>query len=341
MNSFRRPGLQDGLAMSWLGWLLAQACALSQLGSVWFVRPDAAALWTVLVCAGTLSLLSTLLAVTVPWERGARELLMAYPVLFVLECYALTLADNELGTAYLSLPLVAFLFCGLTQRRALSVTIVPLAALNWITVQRAHLTGGQLHVRLVLSVVVDVLLAEVQAAVMSEHRKVHVKLRSSAMSDSLTGLGNRRALDAATDNNADVSVILLDLDHFKRVNDSRGHLEGDRVLQDFGHVVTAVLRLGDSGFRYGGEEFLVLAPNADLDGADQILARIRMAWAALHHDITFSAGVALLKAGDPLFEVIGRADEALYRAKAAGRDCTRVAVRPPHLEHLAVEQLVA
>ena len=144
------------------------------------------------------------------------------------------------------------------------------------------------------------------------------RLAESASTDLLTGLPNRRMLDRALGRlSADDTVIMLDLDHFKQVNDNFGHAAGDGVLRVFGSVLRGTVRGRNTVGRFGGEEFLVvLAAGGD---ADVFLRRLRAEWLAQRPlPITFSAGIAM-SAGDP-DETVSLADQALYRAKEAGRD---------------------
>jgi diguanylate cyclase (GGDEF)-like protein len=144
------------------------------------------------------------------------------------------------------------------------------------------------------------------------------RLAESASTDLLTGLPNRRMLDRALGRlSADDTVIMLDLDHFKQVNDSLGHAGGDEVLRAFGRVLRGTVRGRDIVGRFGGEEFLiVLSPPGD---ADAFLQRLRVEWVAERpFPITFSAGI-VASTGDP-DETVSLADQALYQAKEAGRD---------------------
>jgi diguanylate cyclase (GGDEF)-like protein len=144
------------------------------------------------------------------------------------------------------------------------------------------------------------------------------RLAESASTDLLTGLPNRRMLDRALGRlAADDLVIMLDLDHFKQVNDTFGHAVGDEVLRVFGRVLRATVRGSDVVGRFGGEEFLiVLAPPGD---ADVFLRRLRTEWLAERPlPVTFSAGI-VMSAGNP-DETVNLADRALYQAKEAGRD---------------------
>jgi diguanylate cyclase (GGDEF)-like protein len=144
------------------------------------------------------------------------------------------------------------------------------------------------------------------------------QLAESASTDLLTGLPNRRMLERALGRlSADDTVIMLDLDHFKQVNDTFGHAAGDAVLRVFGRVLGGTVRGRDTVGRFGGEEFLVILPAKA--GADAFLARLRAEWLTKRpFPITFSAGIAA-STGDP-DETVSLADQALYQAKKAGRD---------------------
>ncbi len=157
-------------------------------------------------------------------------------------------------------------------------------------------------------------------------------LEEIASHDRLTGAWNRRQFEAASEAEANLarrrrsplSLILLDLDHFKRINDTDGHPAGNTVLAGAAAAFRAALRTSDSLYRWGGEEFVVLSPATPLDGAVRLAERIRRALEAASfpsaEPMTLSAGVAEYLADEPREEWISRADQALYRAKEAGRN---------------------
>jgi len=155
------------------------------------------------------------------------------------------------------------------------------------------------------------------------------------VSDPLTGLGNRRYFDRAIDpffgaldeNNETFSIMVFDIDHFKRVNDILGHDMGDQILKEIATRLVTNMRAVDVVSRYGGEEFMVAMPNTGegeaLIAADRVRALIAgtpifVDGQALH--ITTSAGVAEVEKGEELRDVFKRADNALYKAKQAGRN---------------------
>jgi diguanylate cyclase (GGDEF)-like protein len=162
------------------------------------------------------------------------------------------------------------------------------------------------------------------------------ELHLKASTDSLTGLLNRensfyllqQAIYRAVEAGRPLSVAMADLDHFKRINDNYGHMVGDSVLQETAARILASVRDPDIVGRYGGEEFLVILSDADIATARRIAERIRKRIAdtpinvqGTRIEITISLGLASLQEGDDLNTLLKRADEALYAAKAAGRNC--------------------
>ncbi len=163
-----------------------------------------------------------------------------------------------------------------------------------------------------------------------------------AKQDSLTGLWNHSAiinllqneLDRAWRQKTTLGVIMGDLDHFKHINDSHGHLAGDNVLRDAASELKAILRSYDSLGRYGGEEFLIILPDCDGDNLLKLAERLRAsiaekerAYAECNFRCTMSFGLVMVKGTRPhsAEEVIRRADQALYEAKHNGRNCIRLA----------------
>lgn len=158
----------------------------------------------------------------------------------------------------------------------------------------------------------------------------------AALSDPLTGLGNRRALDgqfavrtgARSGADRPLSAVMLDLDGFKRINDTGGHPAGDAVLRAVGEVLRRGCRGADFVARYGGDEFLVLV-DGDREAAARVAGRLRGSLAAVRTPggagLTASFGVAEATPGEAPEGLVARADAALYRAKALGGDRVEVA----------------
>lgn len=170
-------------------------------------------------------------------------------------------------------------------------------------------------------------------------RKLHSlnkQLEKLSVTDRLTELYNRVKLDEVLEaemarvnrSGQAFSVILIDVDHFKWVNDQHGHQTGDSVLKSFADVLRSETRVTDFVGRWGGEEFLIICPNTDLPGAQRLAENLR--GAVESHDFpvvkakTASFGVACHREGEPVQELISRADAALYAAKQGGRNRVEV-----------------
>ncbi|MEQ1581194.1 MAG: GGDEF domain-containing protein [Steroidobacteraceae bacterium] len=168
-------------------------------------------------------------------------------------------------------------------------------------------------------------------------------LEVEAVKDPLTGLLNRRGFDRALAQLLEEqpaaltssAVLMLDLDHFKRINDNYGHLFGDQVLSATAKVLNSVIKGRDIAARFGGEEFVVLLPDTPEKGAVALAEQFRQAFSRARirragsekvvEQLSVSIGVAIPLADEALEATIERADKALYRAKNEGRNCVRVA----------------
>lgn len=165
----------------------------------------------------------------------------------------------------------------------------------------------------------------------------HFKIKQFAMKDFLTSLGNRASYNETMVRLANQSqrrhqpfgLLVLDMDNFKQVNDKHGHQEGDKVLIACADTILDCLRESDFAFRFGGDEFCCLLPEADISTNNLIAERIRAA-IELHpllqkHQISCSIGSATYQQDDSQIGIFSRADEALYTAKQAGKNCVRAA----------------
>jgi len=158
------------------------------------------------------------------------------------------------------------------------------------------------------------------------------KVESLSLTDSLTGLANRRHLDTMFDkeiararrHRTDLSIVMIDIDHFKRVNDRYGHVIGDEVIKGFANLLLANVRQDDTAGRWGGEEFLLILPTTDLVGAERIANLLRTAIALYEFPTddpqSCSFGAAQWNHSESLDCLLGRADKALYQAKENGRN---------------------
>lgn len=177
-----------------------------------------------------------------------------------------------------------------------------------------------------------------QAFVMVENAYLYEKIRLKSVTDELTGLYNRRYFFERLKeeyertkrySELEFSVIMLDIDHFKKINDTYGHMAGDAVLKQLARIMKNSIRSADIAARFGGEEFIFILPQTSLKGGVQFAERLRKTvekykFQALGHEIpvTISLGVSSYHNKLPytLDEIIKNADEALYRAKASGRN---------------------
>lgn len=169
-----------------------------------------------------------------------------------------------------------------------------------------------------------------------EMGKYHKRLLRMATTDPLTGLCNRIRLDEKLlecheyykRTHRTFSVMIMDLDHFKRINDTYGHLIGDKTLVNLSQLVQENIRNIDIAGRWGGEEFMIICPETNLDGAKQLAEKIKSIIEECDfphiHTLTCSFGVSEGREGDRIESIVGRADKALYRAKEEGRNrvCT-------------------
>ena len=168
--------------------------------------------------------------------------------------------------------------------------------------------------------------------------RLHGEVEERSRRDALTGLANRRQFDEdlasdvarAARYHRPLSLVMIDLDHFKRINDTYGHARGDEVLQDVAGMIQREVRDADTAYRYGGEELCILMPETDAVSAAAIVERLRarvaksFAWAT-ESPVSMSAGVAELgDIGDGAW-LVGAADRALYAAKQGGRDRVELA----------------
>jgi len=165
-----------------------------------------------------------------------------------------------------------------------------------------------------------------EAGRMLERLRVTAVLARDAQTDPLTELANRRTFARALAMlRPGDAVVLVDLDHFKSVNDRYGHEVGDRTLRSLARCLRGAARQVDTVARYGGEEFAIILPGAGAEGARAALRRVRRAWARSRPVTSFSSGIAVHEPGAAADDTVRRADEALYRAKEAGRNRDEIA----------------
>jgi diguanylate cyclase len=322
-----------------LGRCLMLFCAVVVATTGWYVddrHPDRFGLW-VPVTVGAM-LLVALGTGRVPWNRLPSRATLAYPVAGLSLLALIGYLAPAAGPAYVAMFTLWFMFVGVTQKAGTAWLVTPFAAAVWAVINWP--LDEQKVVRLGLALVVWLVLGDVLAVRAKQVAARTEDLSHQADTDPLTGLANRRTLqrELAAMKPGDV-VVVLDVDHFKQINDTRGHVGGDLVLVDLAATLTSVVRGGDLVARFGGEEFVLLLrrPNRTSasspaavatvpHGAGPVMARLRASWGLLHPDITWSAGVCAHVAGQLPAQTLSFADEALFRAKRTGRD--RVITHP-------------
>jgi diguanylate cyclase (GGDEF)-like protein len=263
-----------------------------------------------------------------PWHRLPERTLLVIPATAWACLSVLGVTSDGRASVYSGFNALLFLFVGLTQRPWTSAFLLPPAVLTNVAMYGGW--SAELAVRLPISITVWVATAEVVAHYRARTGLTVAGLELRAHVDPLTGCDNRYDLPARlSDLKPGDAVCLLDLDHFKRVNDALGHAAGDELLADAAAVLRESVRKQDSVIRYGGEEFLVLLPGGGSSGAAALDRRLRERWATRERPTTFSVGMAVVRTADPGRSLVAagggaaavaEADAALYRAKAAGRN---------------------
>jgi diguanylate cyclase (GGDEF)-like protein len=281
----------------------------------------------------------------------APDRLAVWQAAFSLSCGMMAYAiSGPLRAAMLSMTVVVVVFCmfAARPRQTLLLTVGALAGMGatmyWMQAtdplryppMTEAITFGYLAGALLSTAVLSGEMSKLRARL--KHKRMELSealdtIRVLATVDELTSLVNRRrmheVLEAEERRQPDARgtcIALLDIDFFKQVNDQFGHAAGDAVLRNFSQTARATLRANDVLARWGGEEFLLLLPDAAPDDARQVLERMAERVHAMPapglngRRISFSAGLATRRAGEPFADAINRADKALYQAKEAGRN---------------------
>jgi diguanylate cyclase (GGDEF)-like protein len=320
-----------------------------------FVEPRASA-WLLTYC-----LVGSLLFYILVRSRWSEQLWPTDPsltlwqtlhgVLGTVWAYAITGPARGAILAILVLILAYGMF-SLTVGQARLLAAISLGGLTWVMVWKSRVDPLRypsevetVHLAFSLIVLLGISVLSVRMGALRlrlHQQKAELEasldqIRQLATLDELTGLVNRRYMGellAAEQlrqqrSGLALSVVLIDLDHFKRINDSYGHQAGDKALRAFAASVLPCLRASDVLARWGGEEFLLLLPATGQAEALHCVTRMREGLAGVSFDaiapglkLGFSAGLAACQPGDTMDAVVELADQALYRAKQAGRNCT-------------------
>lgn len=289
-------------------------------------------------------------------DAAFTEWQIAFGVVAVLWGYVMC-GDLRSATLFPLMVTLTFGAFSLSWRRMAALTLLTLVALGvtmaWLRHSRpsrfdAHVDAANFLIAAVMLPATSVLASKLGAlrsrlcAQRNELTEALATIQELAIRDELTGLVNRRHAQQLLEDEArrsersaePFSIALIDLDHFKRINDVHGHAGGDAVLKAFADEARHTVRACDVIARWGGEEFLLIMPATDARSALLAVERVRRRVEQLHvldgaigSGITLSAGVAEHLAGERVADVLARADEALYRAKGTGRNRVIVAGR--------------
>jgi diguanylate cyclase len=259
------------------------------------------------------------------WTRQVRFASMVMTMFFMT---GLVVIINLLGASliYWAYPTMVAAFFLVKPREAAAINLLVMVLV--VPVLVPELPTMQFIIVLV-TLLLNNVFAYVFATRMNEHRE---HLSYLAERDPLTGIGNRRALNARLEDVitrqhtklVTASLVVLDMDHFKDVNDTYGHTVGDKILVRLSELVTSQIRVTDDLYRYGGEEFVVVAMGAPREAAQKLAEQLRVAVESSdllpERPVTISLGVAELKQEESYEDWLNRADAAMYEAKRAGRN---------------------
>jgi diguanylate cyclase (GGDEF)-like protein len=259
------------------------------------------------------------LSLVLPWRRLPVVATLLFPVTTWLGLATLGLVVDGRATAYAGIFVLCFAYLGLMHAPGTAWRVLPLALVCYVGM--ADSWSLPIIVRMTIVAVVWILLAELLSRMAAHNKVITADLQHSLATDPLTGVGSRRALDERMSRlSRGDTLVLVDLDHFKAINDEHGHAAGDAVLRSFGETLRTRVRPHDFVARYGGEEFVLVLARTTPEQALEVLTRVRTEWAGRRTGITFSSGVAVNPGDGSGTRLLSAADAALYRAKAAGRD---------------------
>ena len=266
----------------------------------------------------------------------------------VLVVFVITFGGPEAAAPYaMYLAWVMIAAAGYLSRSATAVHGALAVGGYWLALELVGPSPVPIGLQLAMAAGTAAVAAFVMAGLAGQLRTVVSTLEDAARTDPLTGLENRRALREefgrelarAERTRRPLALVVLDLDHFKRYNDAYGHPAGDEALQRVATILDEVTRSIEVTARIGGEEFAIVAPDADEAGGRVIAERLRIAvaseFASTDPQLTVSCGIAIHRPGIDTIgheELFAAADRALYRAKAAGRNRVEVAEERPPLE---------
>lgn len=264
-----------------------------------------------------------------PWGRWRPRTVVVLPLL----AFAIMSIDIAIGLVPVSIQgvwlVLVFVWIGQWQPPRTAIALGPFAAFACaLPFAFGTPISSQAVAAIAIAVPVAVLVGETIARKETATRRAQVGqaealavLAAANLTDDLTGVGNRRFANVVLDELGDGDALaILDLDHFKRINDRFGHQGGDQVLRDLGQYLRNAVRGHDRVARFGGEEFIIIVLPDPSTSAPATIARVLAGWQATRPLTTLSAGLAMHHSGQPPGATFANADAALYDAKQAGRD---------------------
>jgi diguanylate cyclase (GGDEF)-like protein len=280
-----------------------------------------------LLAAAILTAVTLAAAVWLPWRKLPQWLDALPAYLYVVVVFLLREGTGGGKAAFAPLLLLPLFWLALYGTRAqlaiaFALTTLVLALSNFV----GDVSTNDIRFAILAAIITPVVCFTINNIVQELEEKKD-ELESLALTDQLTGLPNRREWERqlpqeiarARRLGTPLCIAMLDLDHFKRYNDERGHQAGDELLRNASMAWLAQLRETDLLARYGGEEFAIALPAADVAHAEEALERLR---GSTPDGQTASAGIACWNGTESPHELVARADEALYEAKRTGRDKT-------------------
>lgn len=289
----------------------------------------------IVAIADTIAIISIIIAVIYAWRTNNTTKPGLYLSIIFSTIATIVTINLGINGFFWIYPLILFNFFIVSPRTAFAVMLTVLACLVIYNALKPYTVFSNDYQ--MVSFLVTCLLSSTLSfifAYRTQHQRT--KLEQLAAHDPLTGAYNRRVMSeelrkATRDRRSEhlYSLLIMDLDHFKHINDTFGHSVGDQVLIDFVRIMKSMMRENDILFRHGGEEFALLLPGTNLEGlitvADAIQKTIFSKLTSPAGPVSISSGGAVLSDGEHWEEWINRADKQLYIAKKTGRNCYKIA----------------
>lgn len=285
--------------------------------------------------ADAVAVVSIIIAVIYAWRTDNAAKPGIYLAIICSAAATIAAVNSGINSFFWIYPLVLFNFFMVSPSRALTIMLIVLCSiaihhgLNPNTVFASHYQMSEFLVTCLLSSLLTFIFAY-----RTQHQRERLEIL--AAHDPLTGVYNRRIMTeelykATKDSRTSrvYSILIMDLDHFKNINDTLGHKAGDQILIDFVHIVQTTMRENDLFFRHGGEEFALLLPDTDKHGltivADKLQKQVFSKLLSQTGSVSVSSGGAVLEKNENWQDWLNRADAQLYLSKQAGRNCYHIA----------------